>query len=282
MENGFIKVRGAKEHNLKNLNLDIPKGKFVVISGPSGSGKSSLAFDVIFKEGQRRYIESLSPYLRQFLGAYERPNVDRIEGLSPSIAIEQKTVSANPRSTVGTITEIYDFMRVLWASVGKPTCIHCGRVLEGLSASQIVDRVLERAKDKKIMVLAPLVRGRKGDHKMLINKLLKEGYSRVKVNGKLLKLIEVPDLNKNKKHYIDLVLDRFILDEEERGRLLSAIEKSFQMSGGLVKVEYVEEGKEETFSKERFCPEHNFSVPDINPRLFSFNSPEGACKDCNG
>ncbi|RMH05341.1 MAG: excinuclease ABC subunit UvrA [Aquificota bacterium] len=276
-----IHIRGARQHNLKNINLDIPKNKLVVITGPSGSGKSSLAFDTIYAEGQRRYVESLSSYARQFLGVMEKPDVDLIEGLSPAIAIDQKTTSKNPRSTVGTVTEIYDYMRVLWANIGKPHCPECGRLLEGLSAHEILERVWEKYKGKRITVLSPLVRGRKGEFKELLRELERMGFSRVRVDGKYMRIPEVPPLEKNKKHEIDLVIDRLSLEEEERPRLLTAIEKALELSHGLVRAEDVE-GGEELFSERLTCPEHGFSIPEQSPRLFSFNSPYGACPACKG
>jgi len=277
-----IIIKGARQHNLKNINLDIPKNKLVVITGPSGSGKSSLAFDTIYAEGQRRYVESLSSYARQFLGIMEKPEVDIIEGLSPAIAIDQKTTSKNPRSTVGTVTEIYDYMRVLWANIGKPHCPECGRLLEGLSAHEILEKVWEKYKNKRISVLSPLVRGKKGEFKELFKDLDKMGFSRVKVDGEYMRILEVPPLDKNKKHNIDLVVDRLTLEEEERARLLTAIEKALELSKGLLKIEDVETQKEEVFSERLTCPDHSFSIPELSPRLFSFNSPYGACPACKG
>jgi len=277
-----IIIKGARHHNLKNIDLLIPKNKLVVITGPSGSGKSSLAFDTIYAEGQRRYVESLSSYARQFLGVMEKPEVDVIEGLSPAIAIDQKTTSKNPRSTVGTVTEIYDYMRVLWANVGKPHCPECGRLLEGLSAHEILDNVYENLEGKKITILAPLVRGKKGEFKELFRELDKKGFSRVKVDGRYMRIVEVPPLEKNKKHDIDLVIDRLTLEKEERARALTAIERAFEYSKGLVKIEDAESGREWIFSQSRTCPDHNFSIPELTPRLFSFNSPYGACPTCKG
>ncbi len=277
-----IIIRGARQHNLKNIDLDIPKNKLVVITGPSGSGKSSLAFDTIYAEGQRRYVESLSSYARQFLGIMEKPEVELIEGLSPAIAIDQKTTSKNPRSTVGTVTEIYDYMRVLWANVGKPHCPECGRLLEGLSAHEILEKVWELCWGKRITVLSPLVRGKKGEFRELFRELDRMGFSRVKVDGQYMRIPEVPPLDKNKKHEIDLVVDRLTLEEEERARLLTAIEKALELSHGLLKIEDVETQKEELFSEKLTCPDHGFSIPELSPRLFSFNSPYGACPACKG
>ncbi|MDQ7039138.1 MAG: excinuclease ABC subunit UvrA [Aquificota bacterium] len=277
-----IVIRGARQHNLKNIDLEIPKNRLVVITGPSGSGKSSLAFDTIYAEGQRRYVESLSSYARQFLGVMEKPDVDSIEGLSPAIAIDQKTASKNPRSTVGTVTEIYDYLRVLWASIGKPHCPVCGRVLEGLSAHEILEKIFEKYKGKRITVLAPVVRGRKGEFRELIREIDRMGYRRVKVDGRIMRIIDVPPLEKNRKHSIDIVVDRFTLEEEERPRLLTDLEKSLELAKGLVKIEDAETGKEDLFCENLVCPDHGFSIPELSPRLFSFNSPYGACPDCKG
>ncbi|MEJ5338389.1 MAG: excinuclease ABC subunit UvrA [Aquificaceae bacterium] len=277
-----ILIRGARQHNLKNINLDIPKNRLVVITGPSGSGKSSLAFDTIYAEGQRRYVESLSSYARQFLGVMEKPEVDIIEGLSPAIAIDQKTTSRNPRSTVGTVTEIYDYMRVLWANVGKPHCPECGRLLEGLSAHEILEKVWERYRGRRIAVLSPLVRGKKGEFRELFKELDRMGFSRVKVDGEYMRILEVPPLDKNRKHHIDLVVDRLTLEEEERARLLTAMERALELSKGLLKVEDVESQREEVFSERLTCPDHGFSIQELSPRLFSFNSPYGACPACKG
>jgi len=277
-----IIIRGARQHNLKNIDVEIPKNKLVVITGPSGSGKSSLAFDTIYAEGQRRYVESLSSYARQFLGVMEKPDVESIEGLSPAIAIDQKTTSKNPRSTVGTVTEIYDYLRVLWANIGKPHCPTCKNLLSGLSAHEILEGVLSKYRDKRVMVLSPIVRGKKGEFRELIKQIEKWGYSRVKVDGRLMRVIEIPPLEKNKKHTIELVIDRLFVSEEERARLLEAIEKALEFSSGLVKVEDVETGTEELFSEKLVCPDHNFTIPEISPRLFSFNSPYGACPACKG
>lgn len=277
-----IVIRGAKQHNLKNIDVDIPKNKLVVITGPSGSGKSSLAFDTIYAEGQRRYVESLSSYARQFLGVMEKPDVELIEGLSPAIAIDQKTTSKNPRSTVGTVTEIYDYLRVLWANIGKPHCPVCGRILEGLSAHEILDKVTAKYKGKRIMVLSPVVRGKKGEFRDLMRDIERMGFTRVKIDGELRRVIEVPPLEKNKKHDIDIVIDRLRVEEEERARLLTSIEKALELSKGLVKIEDVEEMKEELMSEKLTCPDHGFSLPELSPRLFSFNSPYGACPSCKG
>ncbi|NPA32885.1 MAG: excinuclease ABC subunit UvrA [Aquificae bacterium] len=277
-----IIVRGARHHNLKNIDVDIPKNKLVVITGPSGSGKSSLAFDTIYAEGQRRYVESLSSYARQFLGMMEKPEVDSIEGLSPAIAIDQKTTSKNPRSTVGTVTEIYDYLRVLWANVGKPYCPECKSPLSGLPAHEILERVAEKYEGRKIMVLSPVVRGKKGEFRELMREIEKRGFSRVKVDGKLMRVIEVPPLEKNKKHTIEIVIDRLTVSEEERARLLEAVERALELSSGLVRIEDVQTGESELLSEKLVCPQHGFTIPEISPRLFSFNSPYGACPACKG
>ncbi len=277
-----IVIKGARQHNLKNIDLEIPKNKLVVITGPSGSGKSSLAFDTIYADGQRRYVESLSSYARQFLGVMEKPDVDVIEGLSPAIAIDQKTTSKNPRSTVGTVTEIYDYLRVLWANVGKPHCPFCNRLLEGLSAHEILEKVFDKYGGKRVMVLSPVVRGRKGEFRELIRDIDRMGFTRVKIDGNLLRVIEVRPLEKNKKHDIDVVIDRLTLREEERPRLLTALEKALELAKGLVKIEDVETLEEELFSERLVCPEHGFTIPELSPRLFSFNSPYGACPVCKG
>ncbi|QWK18984.1 MAG: excinuclease ABC subunit UvrA [Hydrogenobacter thermophilus] len=277
-----IIIRGAREHNLKDINLDIPKNKLVVITGPSGSGKSSLAFDTIYAEGQRRYVESLSSYARQFLGIMEKPDVDIIEGLSPAIAIDQKTTSKNPRSTVGTVTEIYDYMRVLWANIGKPHCPMCGRLLEGLSAHEMLEKIWERYEGKRISVLSPIVRGKKGEFKELLKELYMKGFSRVRVDGEYRRIEEIPPLEKNRKHTIEVVIDRLTLELDERARLLSAIEKALELSKGLLVIEDVDAKHEEVFSERLTCPDHGFSLQELSPRLFSFNSPYGACPTCKG
>ncbi len=278
----YIVIKGARQHNLKNIDIDIPKNKLVVITGPSGSGKSSLAFDTIYAEGQRRYVESLSSYARQFLNVMDKPEVDSIEGLSPAIAIDQKTTSHNPRSTVGTITEIYDYIRVFWANLGKPKCPICGRVLEGLSAHEILEHVYSKYQGKKVQILAPIVRGKKGEFKDVFKNIEKQGFSRVKVDGDIYRISEVPSLNKNQKHDIDIIIDRLTLNEEERPRALLAIEKALEQTEGLVKIEDVESSSFELFSESMVCPEHGFSIQELSPRLFSFNSPYGACPVCKG
>ncbi|MBZ4683994.1 MAG: excinuclease subunit [Fusobacteriaceae bacterium] len=282
--NDKIVIKGAREHNLKNINLEIPKNQFVVITGVSGSGKSSLAFDTIYSEGQRRYVESLSAYARQFIGQMQKPDVDSIEGLSPAISIEQKTTNKNPRSTVGTITEIYDYMRLLWAHVGEPHCPICGKGVKGQSVQEIVDTIIETNNEKdKMIILAPLVKDKKGTHKNLFLNLLKKGYVRARVNGEILYLEDSIELDKNKKHNIEVVIDRIILkkdDKEFLQRLTSAIETAVDLSEGNVITNI--NGEDIYFSENFTCPDHNISFPEINPRLFSFNAPYGACPECNG
>ena len=236
MKRDKIVIRGARQHNLKNINVEIPKNRLVVITGVSGSGKSSLAFDTLYAEGYRRFVESLSAYARQFLGVMEKPDVDSIEGLSPAIAIDQKTTSKNPRSTVGTITEIYDYLRVLFANIGKPHCPVCKRPLEGLSPQEVLNKILKKHGGKKIIITAPVVRGKKGEFKDFLKGIRKLGFSRVRVDGKIYRVEEVPPLEKNKKHDIEVVVDRLTVNAENRARLLADIEKAFEIAGGLLKV----------------------------------------------
>ncbi len=277
-----IIIRGARQHNLKNIDVEIPKNKFVVITGPSGSGKSSLAFDTIYAEGQRRYVESLSAYARQFLGLMGKPDVDSIEGLSPAIAIDQKTTSKNPRSTVGTITEIYDYLRLLFARVGKAHCPECNAPISAQSAEDIVGQILKLPEKTKIQVLAPVVRGKKGEHKDVLEKIQKMGYPRVRVDGEVYLIEEVPKLEKNKKHTIEIVVDRLVIKEGIRSRLTDSVEQALKLGDGLVIVNNLTEGKDLIFSEKFACPEHGFSIAEISPRLFSFNSPYGACPECKG
>jgi excinuclease ABC subunit A len=236
MDKDKIIIKGARQHNLKNINVEIPKNKLVVITGVSGSGKSSLAFDTLYAEGYRRFVESLSSYARQFLGVMEKPDVDSIEGLSPAIAIDQKTTSKNPRSTVGTVTEIYDYLRVLFANIGKPHCPICGKPLEGLSPQEVLNKIFQKHRGKKVIITAPVVRGKKGEFKDFLQGVKKLGYSRVRVDGEIYRLEEVPPLEKNKKHDIEIVIDRLTVNEENKTRLLQDIEKAFEIASGLVKV----------------------------------------------
>jgi excinuclease ABC subunit A len=288
MASDRIVVRGAREHNLKNIDLEIPRDQLVVITGLSGSGKSSLAFDTIYAEGQRRYVESLSAYARQFLEQMEKPEVDSIEGLSPAISIEQKTTSKNPRSTVGTVTEIYDYLRVLFARVGVPHCPKCGRVISAQTVQQMVDRVLAHAPGTRLLVLAPVVRGRKGEYKKLFFDLQRQGYSRVRVNGVVRELSEEIELDKKRKHTIDVVVDRLIVRENLGSRLADSLETALRLADGIVTVETVEsEGAKSkpaatTFSEKLACADCGISFPEVSPRMFSFNNPYGACPECGG
>jgi excinuclease ABC subunit A len=277
-------VRGARQHNLKNINVEIPRNTLTVITGLSGSGKSSLAFDTIYAEGQRRYVESLSAYARQFLDQMERPDVDVIEGLSPSIAIEQKTTTRSPRSTVGTITEIYDYLRVIYSAIGVPHCPQCGKPIARQSSEQIVQAILngDLAKtDDRIMILAPMVRGRKGAYRKELEKLAQDGYLRARINGELVPLDETPVLDKRKNHTIEVVIDRLLVKPGIAGRLEQSIATALKLAAGLVTVSIVG-GKDHVFSEKLACPDCGISVPQLEPRSFSFNSPYGACPACNG
>jgi excinuclease ABC subunit A len=277
-----ISVRGAREHNLKNVNVDIPRDKLVVITGLSGSGKSSLAFDTIYAEGQRRYVESLSAYARQFLEMMQKPDVDSIEGLSPAISIEQKTTSKNPRSTVGTVTEIHDYMRLLWARVGIPYSPATGLPIESQSASQIVDRILQMPEGTKLLILAPTARGRKGEYKKEFKEYQAKGFQRVKVDGKVYDVDDVPELSKKFKHDISVVVDRIVVKGDLGNRLADSVETALRLADGLVIAEEADTGKEHLFSEKFACPVSGFTIPEIEPRLFSFNSPHGACPSCDG
>lgn len=276
-----IVVRGARQHNLKNIDIEIPRDQMVVVTGLSGSGKSSLAFDTIYAEGQRRYVESLSAYARQFLAQMEKPDVDYIGGLSPAISIEQKTTSKNPRSTVGTVTEIYDYMRLLFARVGIPHCYQCGKPIEHQTSSQIVDQVMEMGTDTRLSVLAPIVRGRKGEFKRELNKLRKDGFVRIGVDGVVHDLDEELKIDKKKKHDLDVYVDRLVLKEGVRPRLADAVELALKLAEGLVKILPVK-GEAQLFSERFSCVDCSVSYPEISPRLFSFNNPHGACPDCTG
>lgn len=277
-----IIIKGAREHNLKNIDLELPRDKMIVISGKSGSGKSSLAFDTIFAEGQRRYVESLSAYARQFLGKANKPDLDYIEGLSPAISIEQKTTSKNPRSTVGTITEIYDYLRLFYARIGKPKCPHCDIEIYEQSIDQIIEKVKHNENGTKMLVLAPVVNGRKGEHKKVFEDARKSGFTRVRVNGEVIHLDEDIKLTKQKKHSIEIVVDRLKLNDEVRKRLSESIETALEISGGNVIISYMDEDREEFFSEHNSCPSCGFSMEELQPRLFSFNSPFGACPACSG
>lgn len=279
-----IIIKGAREHNLKNINLRIPRDKFIVFTGVSGSGKSSLAFDTIYAEGQRRYVESLSSYARQFLGQMEKPDVDLIEGLSPAVSINQKGVSKNPRSTVGTITEIYDYLRVLFARIGKPYCYKCGKPITRQTVDQIVDKVLELPQGIKFRVLAPVIRGRKGEYTRTFENIKRNGYVRVKVDGTIYNLQENPDikLDRNVKHNIEIIVDRLKLKSDIRKRLSEDIEISLKESDGIVYIELIDSGEILTFSEKFSCVDCGVSFEELTPRMFSFNSPYGACRDCGG
>lgn len=279
--NDKIIIKGAKVHNLKNINLEIPKNKLVVVTGLSGSGKSSLAFDTIYAEGQRRYVESLSSYARQFLGMMEKPDVESIDGLSPAISIDQKTTSKNPRSTVGTVTEIYDFLRLLYARIGIPYCPNCGRKIEKQSIDQIVDSVLSLEHGTKIQILAPVVRAKKGEYTKLLQDMQKEGFVRARIDGQNYELSDDIELDRNKKHNIDIIVDRLVVKEEIRNRLAESIETAMKHSNNLVKVDAVGIG-EKLFSSNYACPDCNISFEELSPRMFSFNNPMGACPDCSG
>jgi len=277
-----IQVRGAREHNLQSVDVDIPKNSLTVITGLSGSGKSSLAFDTIYAEGQRRYVESLSAYARQFLELMQKPDVDHIEGLSPAISIEQKTTSKNPRSTVGTVTEIYDYMRLLWARVGVPHSPATGLPIESQTVSQMVDRILELEDGTRLYLLAPIVRGRKGEYKKEFQELQKKGFQRVKVDGELYDVDSVPGLNKKIKHDIEVVVDRLVLREGVESRLADSIETALELSDGLLIAEDAKSAERHTFSAKFACPVSGFTIDEVEPRLFSFNNPFGACPSCDG
>ncbi len=283
MTSKFISIRGAREHNLKNIALDLPREKLIVITGLSGSGKSSLAFDTIYAEGQRRYVESLSAYARQFLDMMQKPDVDHIEGLSPAISIEQKTTSRNPRSTVGTVTEIYDYMRLLFARVGIPYSPETGLPIESQTVSQMVDRVLALAEGTRLYLLAPIARGRKGEYRKDFADLQKKGFQRVKVDGRFHEIAEVPSLDKNVKHDIDVVVDRIVVRPDLAARLADSFETALQLSDGIAAVEFADRADERIIFSAKFaCPVSGFTIEEIEPRLFSFNNPYGACPACDG
>ncbi len=277
----YIKIRGANEHNLKNLDVDIPRNEFVVLTGMSGSGKSSLAFDTIYAEGQRRYMESLSSYARQFLGQMEKPNVDQIEGLSPAISIDQKSTNRNPRSTVGTVTEIYDYFRLLYARIGVPHCPKCGRVIAKQTVDQMVDQIMELGDGARLQLLAPIVRGRKGEHAKVFDRATRSGFVRVRVDGNLYELSEEIKLDKNIKHNIEIVVDRLIVRDGIQKRLTDSLETALDLAEGLVEVDVID-GETLSFSQSFSCPDCGISISEVEPRSFSFNNPFGACPDCFG
>lgn len=281
MSSKNIIVKGAREHNLKNIDVEIPRDQLVVLTGLSGSGKSSLAFDTIYAEGQRRYVESLSSYARQFLGQMEKPDVDNIEGLSPAISIDQKTTSKNPRSTVGTVTEIYDYLRLLYARIGIPHCPVCGREIKQQTIDQIVDKIMALEEGTKIQILAPVIRGRKGEHLKELDAARKSGYVRVRIDGIIYDLSEPVRPEKNKKHTIEIIVDRLVIKPDIRSRLADSLETASGLTGGLTVVNIID-GKDLTFSQNYACPEHGISIDELTPRMFSFNNPFGACKKCTG
>ena len=281
MQKNQIVIKGAREHNLKNIDVTLPRDKLIVMTGLSGSGKSSLAFDTIFADGQRRYMESLSSYARQFLGQMEKPDVDSITGLSPAISIDQKTTSKNPRSTVGTVTEVYDYLRLLYARIGIPHCPVCGKEIRQQTVDQIVDKILELDEGTKIQLLAPIVRGRKGEHVKELESAKKSGYVRVRIDGITYDLSEKISIEKNKKHTIEIVVDRLVVKPSIKSRLTDSIETVSQLTGGIVTVDVID-GEEMMFSQNYSCPEHNISIEELTPRMFSFNNPFGACEHCTG
>jgi len=285
--NNRIIIKGAREHNLKNVDLELPRDKLIVMTGLSGSGKSSLAFDTIYAEGQRRYVESLSSYARQFLGQMDKPDVDYIDGLSPAISIDQKTTSRNPRSTVGTVTEIYDYLRLLYARAGTPHCPECGREITQQTVDQIVDKVQELPERTRIQVLAPVIRGRKGEYRQLLEDMLKQGFMRARIDGKMCELEEPPKIAKNNKHTIEIVVDRLAVRPDMQKRLTDSLETAMKLAGGLVIINVLarEEGEQEQdmlFSQNYACPDCGISIEELTPRLFSFNNPYGACPTCSG
>ena len=281
----YINILGAREHNLKNIDVKIPKDSITVITGLSGSGKSSLAFDTIYAEGQRRYVESLSAYARQFLEMMQKPDLDQIDGLSPAIAIEQKTTSKNPRSTVGTVTEVHDYLRLMFARIGVPHSPTTGLPIESQTVTQMVDQVNKIKEGTKAYLLSPIIRGRKGEYKKEFSNLLKKGFQRVKIDGEFYELDNLPNLEKNIKHDIDVVIDRIVIDKSLGNRLADSFETALQLSDGLAAIEIAsgkESGKRIIYSANYSCPESGFTIEEIEPRLFSFNNPVGACQHCDG
>ncbi|MGE3468301.1 MAG: excinuclease ABC subunit UvrA, partial [Pyrinomonadaceae bacterium] len=276
-----ITVRGARQHNLKNIDVDIPRDKFVVVTGLSGSGKSSLAFDTIYAEGQRRYVESLSAYARQFLDQLEKPDVDSVEGLSPAISIEQKTISRSPRSTVGTVTEIYDFLRLLFSSIGQPHCSGCGAPITRQSVDQIVANVADLPESERVMILAPIVRGRKGEFKKELEKLHKDGFVRARIDGDIRQLDEEILLDKRKNHTIEVVVDRLLMKNGVRERLTESVKTALKLTGGAVLISIID-GEEKLYSEKMACVNCGINIAQLEPRSFSFNSAYGACKRCQG
>jgi len=277
-----IVIKGAKEHNLKNLSLEIPRNKIVVFTGVSGSGKSSLVFDTIYAEGERRYLESLSTYARQFLGEMRKPDVEYIGGLSPAISIQQQSVHANPRSIVGTVTEIYDYLRLLWGTIGTPICPVCGRILTSVTSDEIVDSIMKTPEGTKFMIMAPVVKGKKGTHAEVLEELRKEGFARVRVNGRIVELDSEIKLDKNKKHDIDIVITRLSINEKYRTQITDSVETALHYGDGLLTFSFIDSGEEKVYSERYYCPDHDISFSEISPRMFSFNAPYGACPECSG
>ena len=281
MQRNEIVIKGARAHNLKNIDINIPRDKFVVMTGLSGSGKSSLAFDTIYADGQRRYVESLSSYARMFLGQMEKPDVDSIEGLSPAISIDQKTTSKNPRSTVGTVTEIYDYLRLLYARIGIPHCPVCGREISQQTIDEIVDQIMGLPQGAKIQLLAPIIRGKKGQYIKELERARKSGYVRVRIDGIVYDLSEEIKLEKNIKHTIEIIVDRLVIKAGIESRLTDSLETTASLTGGIIHVDVIG-GEMLVFSQNYACPEHNISMEELTPRLFSFNNPYGACEKCTG
>ena len=277
-----IVIKGARENNLKNIDVEIPRDKLTVVTGLSGSGKSSLAFDTIYAEGQRRYVESLSSYARMFLGQMDKPDVDSIDGLSPAISIDQKTTSKNPRSTVGTVTEIYDYLRLLYARIGIPHCPKCGREIRQQTVDQIVDRLMQLPEGTRLSLLAPVVRSKKGEHRKILEDAKRSGYVRARVDGLVYDLAEEIPLDKNKKHTIEVIVDRIAVKDSIRRRLTDSAETALSLSGGLLTAELKDTEEELSFSQNYACPDCGISLEEITPRLFSFNNPHGACPTCSG
>jgi len=277
-----IRIRGARQNNLKNIDIDIPRDKLVVITGLSGSGKSSLAFDTLYAEGQRRYVESLSAYARQFLGQMDKPDVDQIEGLSPAVAIDQKSTSRNPRSTVATVTEIYDYLRLLYARAGRPHCPQCGKPVSQQQPSQIVDQLMQLPEGTRMQLMAPIARGRKGEYRKELEDIRKEGYVRVRIDGTIYDISEeIPILDRYKQHDLDIVVDRVVVREGTEKRLADSIESTLKRGNGVLVIDIVD-GECHTYSEKFACTDCGISLPEIEPRTFSFNSPYGACPKCHG
>ena len=277
----YIQIKGAKVHNLKNISVKIPREKLVVLTGLSGSGKSSLAFDTIYAEGQRRYVESLSSYARMFLGQMDKPDVESIDGLSPAISIDQKTTSKNPRSTVGTVTEIYDYLRLLYARIGVPHCPKCGKVISRQTVDNIVDSILELPEGTKLQIMAPVVKGKKGTHAKVLENAVKQGYVRARIDGEIHLLEEEIELKKTFKHDIDIVIDRIIIKEGIEQRVADSVETAMKLTGDIVTVNIID-GEDMVFSGSLACPDCGISLEELAPRMFSFNNPYGACKFCDG